>query len=122
MSKDVVAQVHSPVCEIHRLIDQFKASLDPLHGSKVVVFNGLDVGMGVDQGIIGLLVPQELLDRGNRAAGVEQLRGGGVAEVVRGDLHPGALPGIADTTVYQVFTQRLVTVQEHVIARHPNVY
>ena len=98
------------------MTDQFQALLDAAHGGEVVLFHGLVVGAGIDHGGVELLVPQELLDGGDRAAGVEQLRGGGVAQAVGVDLHPHALPGVADAGMRQVFTERLVAVQEDVVA------
>ncbi len=43
--------------------------------------------------------------RGDRATGVEQLRGGGVAQAVRIDLHPHALPGGFHAAVDQVLAR-----------------
>ena len=89
--------------------------LDAAHGGEVVILHGLVVGAGVDHGGVELLVPQELLDGGHRATGVEQLGGGGMPQAVRIDLHPHPLPGILDATVHQVFAQRLVAVEEDVV-------
>jgi RHS repeat-associated protein len=61
-------------------------------------------------------VPQELLDAGHRAAGVQELRGSGVAQAVRIDLHPHALAGIFEARARQILLEGFIAVQEDVIA------
>lgn len=46
------------------------------HGPKVILFYGLVMRSGIGQGGINPLVAQELLDTGDLAARVEELRGG----------------------------------------------
>ena len=87
-----------------------------LHGSEVVVFDGLVVSMGIDHGGVELLVPQELLDGSDRATGIEQLCGGGVSEAVRVNLDPTCFPASVMRGMDQVFAQRLVAVEEDVVA------
>ena len=101
--------------DFHWLIDQLHPLLDATHGSEVILFHGLVMGVGVDHGGVELLVAQEFLDRSDRTASIEQLSSGGVAQAVRVDFYPHPLPSIADATLYQVFTQRLVAVEEDVV-------
>ncbi len=65
------------------------------------------LGAGVNHRCVKLFVPQQLLDAGYRAAGVEQLRSGGVSQAMGGDIHPHPLPGGFQPPVDQVLAQGL---------------
>ena len=97
------------------MTDQLQALLDASHGGEVVRFHGLVIGAGVHHGGVELLVPQELLDAGHRAAGVQELRGSGMAQAMRVHLHSHPLPGISNPGARQVFLELLVAVQEDMI-------
>ena len=98
-----------------RRAQKFQAFFDLFNGCVVIVGDRLVVHPGVNQGGAQLLVPQELLDRGDAAAGVEQLGGRGVAQPVRIGVHPHLFPGRFDALAHQVLAHRLVAVQENVV-------
>lgn len=66
----------------HRLGDQLQADFDALHGGEEIGLHGGVIGAGIDHGGVELLVTQDLLNAGDRAACGEELGGAGMTQTV----------------------------------------
>lgn len=70
------------------------------HRREIVFRHRPVMDAGVGQRGVDTLVPQQRLNRGDAAAGVDQLGGVNVPQLVRRHLHPGPLPRRLDTAAH----------------------
>lgn len=98
-----------------RLPHEFQTPLHAGHSLVIILGHGLVMNAGIDQGGVKFLVPQELLNAGDTAARVEQLRGAGMAQAMGVDWYVDPLPTGLQPPVDEVFGQSLIAVKENVV-------
>lgn len=86
------------------------------HGCQVVGGDGVVVQTGIGEGGVGVAVAEQALNGGDLAAGVEQLGGEGVAQLVGRDFDARSLSGGFEAAANKVFTDRFVAKEENVVS------
>jgi hypothetical protein len=86
----------------------FKTLFDDGHSRLVIGGNGVVMNAGIGQRATRMTMTQKRLNRGNPAAGVQELGGKGVAQLVWCDFDARSFAGSLDAAAQEIFAQRPV--------------